>query len=110
MLGSAVPMTRSLRCIVPLVAVLALAVGACGGDKADPKAASADRASASSDVNQLLRATFANLDKMGSATVDLKLRIDSRNGGAAQAPVTAHLSGPFASRGSDKLPAFAFTA
>ena len=60
MLGSAVPMTRSLRCIVPLVAALLLA--SCGGgdgDEGDP----AQRASASSDVNALLRSTFANLSQ-----------------------------------------------
>ena len=53
MLGSAVPMTRSLRCIVPLVAAFLLA--SCGGESSkegDP----AQRASASSDVNSLLAA------------------------------------------------------
>ena len=74
MLGSAVPMTRSLRCIVPLVAVLMLA--SCGGEssqKPDP----VQRASASSDVNALLKTTFANVGKMHSATVDLKLQIEA---------------------------------
>ena len=107
MLGSAVPMTRSLRCIVPLVAALMLA--SCGGDSAqegDP----AQRASASSDVNSLLRSTFSNVSKMKSATVDLKVQIEPRGAKAADGPVTAHLSGPFVSQGDNKLPKFAFAA
>jgi hypothetical protein len=105
MLGSAVPMTRSLRCIVPLVAALLLA--SCGGS--DPQQADpAQRASASSDSGQLLRTTFANVSKMTSATVDLKLQIEPRASG--DGPVTAHLAGPFATQGPNKLPRFAFTA
>jgi hypothetical protein len=107
MLGSAVPMTRSLCCIVPLVAAFVLA--SCGGDsskKPDP----AQRAGASSDVNALLKSTFANLDKMKSATVDLKVQIQPRGAKAGDAPVSAHLSGPFMSQGVNKLPKFAFTA
>jgi hypothetical protein len=97
-------MTRSLRFIVPLVASLSLA--ACGGGDGDP----AERASSSSDVNSLLRATFDNLDKMKSATVDLKVNIEPRGASAAQGPVSAHLAGPFVSQGANKLPKFAFTA
>ena len=106
MLGSAVPMTRSLRCIVPLVAAFLLA--SCGGESSkegDP----AQRASASSDVNSLLRTTFTNVAKMKSATVDLKVRIEPRGAKSGDGPVTAHLSGPFASQGDKKLPKFAFT-
>jgi len=106
MLGSAVPMTRSLRCIVPLVAALALA--SCGGDSAQP--GPAQRASASSDSDALLRTTFANVSKMTSATVDLKLQIQPRGAKAADGPVSARLSGPFATQGANKLPTFAFTA
>src|SRR3954452_18748739 len=106
MLGSAVPMTRSLRCIVPLVAALMLA--SCGGDgqEGDP----AQRASSSSDVNALLRSTFSNLSKMKSATVDAKLQTQPRGAKASDGPVTAHLSGPFFSQGANNLPKFAFTA
>jgi hypothetical protein len=107
MLGSAVPMTRSLRCIVPLVAAFVLA--SCGGESSnegDP----AQRASASSDSDALLRTTFANVSKMTSATVDLKLQIEPRGAKAADGPVSARLSGPFAGQGADKLPKFAFTA
>jgi hypothetical protein len=107
MLGSAVPMTRSLRCIVPLVAAFVLA--SCGGESSkqpDP----AQRASASSDVNSLLKTTFANVSKMRSATVDLKVRITPRGAKASDGPVSAHLSGPFVSQGANQLPKFAFTA
>src|SRR3954451_4427159 len=107
MLGSAVPMSRSLRCIVPLV--LAVVLASCGGD--DPKKSDpAQRASSSSDVNALLRTTFANLSKMQSATVDLKVKVEPRGAKAGDGPVTAHLSGPFATQGANKLPKFAFTA
>src|SRR3954465_15547231 len=99
MLGSAVPMTRSLRCIVPLVAALLLA--SCGGDD-KPQGAPAQRASASSDVGPLLRSTFANVSKMHSATVDMRLRIEPRGAKAGDAPVSARLSGPFASQGAEK--------
>jgi hypothetical protein len=83
-------------------------LASCGGDsnEADP----AQRASASSDVNSLLRTTFANVSKMKSATVDVKLQIEPRGAKASDGPVTARLSGPFASQGADKLPKFAFTA
>jgi hypothetical protein len=106
MLGSAVPMTRSLRFIVPLVATLALA--ACGGS--DKEGDPAERASSGSDVSSLLRSTFGNLDKMKSATVDLKVRIEPRGAAASQGPVTANLSGPFVSQGANRLPKFAFKA
>src|SRR3954453_20474948 len=98
MLGSAVPMTRSLRCIVPLV--LALALASCGGDsqKADP----AQRASASSDVDALFRSTFGNPSKMQSATVDLKVKVEPRGAKAGDGPVTAYLSWPFETQGATK--------
>jgi len=81
-------------------------LASCGGDseQADP----GQRASASSDPASLLRTTFANAGKMKSATVDFKLRIDPRRSG--DGPVTAHLSGPFASQGENQLPRFAWTA
>ena len=83
-----------------LAPLVALVVAACGGDSAQP-------ASSSSDVSQLLRDTFANLSKLKSADVGLALRLDSPS---AQGPVSAQVTGPFASTGEGKLPRFAFSA
>ena len=98
------PMPSRLRLLVPLLCALTLA--ACGGGDGD----AGERASASSDVNALLRTTFNNLDQMKSATVDLKVAIEPRGAAASEGPVTAHLQGPFASQGTGKLPKFAFSA
>lgn len=97
MLGSAVPMTRSLRFIVPLIAALALA--SCGGE-------AENTASSSSDVNELLKTTAANVEKIESATVDAKVDIDA----TGQEPITASLSGPFESQGADRVPKLALNA
>jgi hypothetical protein len=83
-----------------LIPVLAVVVAACGSDAGQP-------ASSSSDVSQLLRDTFANLSKLKSAELGLQLRLDSPS---AQGPVSAQVSGPFASTGDGKLPRFAFSA
>lgn len=107
MLGSAKVMFRTLRFIVPLLTVAVLA--GCGGT--ENNAESGERASASSDVNELLRSTFTNLGKMKSATVDMKLSIEPRGQASGNTgPVTASLKGPFATQGENKLPKFAFTA
>jgi hypothetical protein len=97
-------MTCRLRLIAPLLAAAAALVSGCGSDTAP------ERASASSDVNALLRSTFDNLGKMGSANVDLKLRIEPRGASAAAGLVAARLTGPFASQGAGKLPKFHFDA
>jgi hypothetical protein len=82
-----------------LVPLLALVAAACGSDGGQP-------ASASSDVSQLLRDTFSNLSKLKSADVGMQLRLDSPSG----QPVSAEVSGPFASTGEGQLPRFAFNA
>lgn len=105
MLGSGQLMSRMLRFIVPLLTVALLA--GCGGGEEDK--ASGERASAETDVNSLLRSTFSNMDKMKSATVGLKVRIEPRGRGAGSGPVAASLKGPFVSQGANKLPKFAFT-
>ena len=97
-------MFRRLRFIVPLLTVLVLP--GCGGS--DEQGESGQRASASSDSNALLRSTFANLGKMKSATVDLKVRVEPRGANAALGTVAARLQGPFASQGANQLPKFAF--
>jgi hypothetical protein len=100
MLGSAAVMFRRLSFIVVLVTAV-IAAG-CGDDTE-----SGDRAGAGSDVNQLLRDTFANVGKMKSATVDMKLSVESR---AASDTVGARLSGAFESQGANRMPKFAFDA
>jgi hypothetical protein len=97
-------MTNRLRSLAPLLTTLVLVAG-CGSDAGD-----GERASASTDVNALLRSTFTNLGKMESATVDLKVRVEPRGAAAAQGAVGARLQGPFASQGAGKLPKFAFAA
>ena len=84
-----------------LVPLLAVVVAACGSE-------SGQTASSSTDVSQLLRDTFANLSKMKSADVGLQLQIASPS--AQGGPVTAQISGPFATTGEGKLPRFAFNA
>ena len=62
-----------------------------------------------SDVNALLRSTFANLGKMQSATVDLKVRIEPRGANAAAGTVAARLQRAVRrARAPNKLPKFAF--
>lgn len=84
-----------------LVPLLAVVVAACGSE-------SGQTASSSTDVSQLLRDTFANLSKMKSADVGLALQVDSPS--AQGGPVTAQISGPFATTGEGRLPRFAFNA
>jgi hypothetical protein len=96
-------MTSRTRLLVPLIACLALVTGCGGSDTPQP-------ASGQTDVSSLLRSTFANLGKLKSGTVDLKLGIEPRGAAAAQGQVSARLQGPFASQGTGKLPKFAFNA
>ncbi len=101
MLGSATVMFRRLSFIVGLLTAVVLA--GCGGDSE-----TGERASAGSDVNALLRETFANVGQMKSATVDLKVNVEPRGANAATGQVAARLSGPFESQGANRLPKFAF--
>jgi hypothetical protein len=93
-----------LRRLCFIVLVTGLALAGCGGDT------KAERASSASDVNSLLRQTFSNLDEMRSAQVDLKVRIEPRGANASEGPVSARLTGPFATQGPGTLPRFAFNA
>jgi hypothetical protein len=90
------PMPSRLLLLLSFAVVLATGCG--GGVEANP-------ASSSTDVNQLLRDTFRNVDKLTSASVDAKLAID----GQGQS-VGARLSGPFQSQGKGKLPKFQLAA
>ena len=74
-------------------------------DLRDCRCDPAQRASASSDVNSLLASTFSNLDKMKSATVDLKVQIEPRGAKAADEDVLgaelARAQHPFARKSGD---------
>jgi hypothetical protein len=97
-------MSHRLRPLMLLVfALLALAVGACGGGDED-------KATSSTDVNQLLKDTFSGKNKVDSGKLDLLMKIDSNAAGAATGPVTVKLAGPFESQGTGKLPKFALDA
>jgi hypothetical protein len=104
MLGSRRPAALSCKLmpnrllLLVLSFALVLATG-CGG------AVEANPASSSTDVDQLLRDTFRNVDKLTSASVDAKLAID----GQGQS-VSARLSGPYQSQGKGKLPKFQLAA
>ena len=103
MLGSPTVISRRLSFIIGVVTAVVLA--GCGGDNE-----TGERASAGSDVNELLGATFTNVQKMKSATFDMKVAVESRGTGAADGNVAARLSGAFASEGTNRLPKFALNA
>jgi hypothetical protein len=82
-----------------LMLAAALLFAGCGGG---PESAPA---SSSTDVNALLRDTFANVSKIDSATIDAQLSI--QGGGQT---LGAHVTGPFQSQGANKLPKFELAA
>ena len=91
--------------LLPCLAALALAVGACGGG--DDNGGGGEPASSSTDVNQLLTETFSGSKEIKSGNVDLKIAIDSQGGDSQlSGPVNATLSGPFQSQGGGALPEF----
>src|SRR5215211_937348 len=80
-----------------LIAVLALAVAACGGS---------DGASEDTDVNTLLADTFKGDKKVESGRLDLALRVEAKNTQGQEGPIMLRVSGPFQSEGRQKLPKF----
>ena len=95
-------MSHRPRFALLLVIVLtALLVSACGGGK--------DQATSSTDVNQLLKQTFANGNPK-SGQLHLSLKLDSGATGAAIGQVALTLDGPFESQGAGKLPKFKMDA
>jgi hypothetical protein len=90
--------TRCLRpLLLSLLAVLALAVAACGGG---------DKASSDTDVDKLLADTFKGNKKVESGKLDLSLRVDAKNAEGVNGPITLKVSGPFQTEGKQKLPKF----
>jgi hypothetical protein len=76
-----------------------------GGIAAGCGGGSGDAASASTDVNQLLKDTFSGGKTIKSGNLNLALRIDAKGGSSsAQGPISVSLSGPFQTQGAGKLP------
>jgi hypothetical protein len=96
-------MSHRLRPLMLLVtALLSLAVAACGGDEGG-----GDKATSSTDVNQLLKDTFSEGKTPKSGKLHVALKLDGNLGGAAASgPVSVKLDGPFESQGSGQLPKF----
>ena len=95
--------------LLSLIAALALALAACGGD--DSGSGGAVQASASTDVDELLTRTFTGSKDVKSGHLDLKLQIEAKGGDAqANGQVSVSLAGPFQTQGGGKLPKFKLDA
>ena len=96
-------MSHRLRPLMLLViALLAVVVTACGGDDGG-----GEKATSSTDVNQLLKDTFSEGKTPKSGKLHVALKLDGNfAGAAASGPVSMTLDGPFESQGSGKLPRF----
>lgn len=84
-----------LVCLALLVS--ALGVASCGGGD-------------DVDVNEVLRQTFSENKNIKSGRLDVGLRLSAEGLAQLRGPITARLSGPFASTGANTLPRFAFEA
>jgi hypothetical protein len=87
-----------------LVALLACALVACGGDDDG-----GDAADASTDVNQLLDETFSGGKDIDSGRIELTVRLEAQ-GGTQDGTVAFELAGPFQSQGAGQLPQFQLEA
>jgi hypothetical protein len=91
-------MHRALLVLFALL-ICAFGVASCGGDEGGDV-----------DVDEVLRQTFGEEKDVKSGRLDVSLRLDAEGSPALRDPVTARLSGPFASTGTDELPRFNFEA
>ncbi|MDP9385795.1 MAG: hypothetical protein M3P50_11300 [Actinomycetota bacterium] len=85
---------RSLQFLL-LAVLAAVALAACGGD--------GDEATASTDVNQLLKETFTGDKKVDSGRLNVVLGVNA-TGGQASGPINVKLAGPFQTQGDNRLP------
>lgn len=92
------------RAIVALLAlaVVALVLAACGGSDSG----SGSGGGSSADAETLLRQTFTGTHDIRSGKADIELRVDVSGDDSVRGPITASISGPFESAGSDELPKF----
>lgn len=81
-----------------LAAVLSLVLAACGG--------SGEAADSTTDVDALLKETFAGEKAVESGRLDLALRVDPRGQAGSEGPLALSLRGPFATEGNGRLPRF----
>lgn len=92
------------RAIVALLAlaVVALVLAACGGSDSG----SGSSGGSSADAETLLRQTFTGTHDIRSGKAGIQLRVDVSGDASIRGPITASISGPFQSAGSDELPQF----
>ena len=97
--------TRSRSVLSLLLAlVAAIALAACGGDET----ASGEKASASTNVDQLLKETFTGDKKVESATLGLTVLIDAKGARSqgVSGPIKVKLGGPIEGLEGKTLPRF----
>jgi hypothetical protein len=94
--------------LLSLIAAVALAIAACGGDDSE---SGGQEASASTDVNELLTQTFTGSKEVKSGNIDLSLKIEAQGGDSQlDGPVSITLKGPFQTQDGGKLPKFKLDA
>jgi len=93
-----------VRAIVALLALvtLALVLAACGGSDSG----GGSSGGSSGNAETLLRQTFTGTHDIRSGKADIQLRVDVSGDPSITGPITARISGPFASAGTDQLPKF----
>jgi hypothetical protein len=96
------------RTVFIVASLLAVLVAGCGGSSSPERTGAAVGAPAASGVDGLLKTTFANLGKIQSGNLDLKLDITPQD--SRVEPVSAHISGPFQSGAGGQMPQFSLSA
>ena len=92
---------RAIGALLALAA-LALVLAACGGSDSGGSSSGGS----SGDAETLLRQTFTGTHDIRSGRADIQLRVDVSGDPSISGPITARISGPFESAGTDQLPTF----
>ena len=90
-------MHRTPRLLLAVLVLLALALGACGGDDISSKSA-----------RDVLKETFGPDKPIDSGKIDLRIAFDAKGLEGVSGPLKLALKGPFATAGKGKLPTFDF--